>query len=245
MLAKRTFDVLVTLAAAPTWIPALLLTAAAIALSEGLPVFYVSRRVVSPGRTAPIIKFRTMVRNADKVYNRATVPVTEGVRFLNVPPDSELYTRVGRTIERLAFTEIPQLLLVLKGDMSLVGSRPLPEAVMASLREAHADVDGRLLTPAGMTGPAQLVGRERMSDRQRLDIEKAYCRIASTANTWKLDFLILLFTVLHALRLKHPMKVDEVRAFMVRHGGLGNAFADEPDGMGCAEPESPGNRTSD
>ena len=76
-----------------------------------------------------MIKFRTMVRNAESIYNRTAVPIQkDGVRSLNLPPESPLYTRTGHIIERLAFTEIPQLLLVLRGDMSwsVTGHSPRP-----------------------------------------------------------------------------------------------------------------------
>jgi lipopolysaccharide/colanic/teichoic acid biosynthesis glycosyltransferase len=218
MTAKRSFDLFVTIVASVTWIPALLLTALVMLVREGRPIFYVSPRIVGPGKIRRVVKFRTMVRDAERVYNRSTVPVrSDGVRFLNLPPDSELYTSTGRLIERLAFTELPQLLLVLRGDMSLVGSRPLPESVTESLRERHPRVDERLRTPAAMTGPVQLIGRERLSDEDRLDLEATYCRIASQSTTWTLDFLILLFTVLAALRLRHPMTVAQVKEFMLGH----------------------------
>jgi len=215
MTTKRAFDVFVTLIASIVWVPVLLITALAIFVLEGRPVFYTSRRLVGRGRIARVIKFRTMVRDAEATYNRLVIPVSDGVRFLNVPHDSPLYTPVGRVVERLAFTELPQLLLVLKGEMSLVGNRPLPESVMACLREAYEDADARFDTPAGMTGPVQLIGRERLTDGQRLDLEKTYCRVAGKSNTWKLDFLTLLYTVLAALRLRYPMTVGEVRDFLV------------------------------
>jgi len=216
MLAKRAFDLFVTVTAAISWIPALLVSALAILVCEGRPVFYVSRRVVAPGKTVRVVKFRTMVRNAEQVFNRSTVPIQrDGVRFLNLPPGSPLYTRVGRLVERCAFTEIPQLFLVLRGHMSLVGNRPLPESVTESLRDAYPDVDERLRTPAGMTGPVQLIGRERLTDGQRLDLERTYCRVASHAFTWRLDFLILLYTVLEAVRLRGPMTFGEVKEFLL------------------------------
>jgi lipopolysaccharide/colanic/teichoic acid biosynthesis glycosyltransferase len=221
MNSKRAFDLFVTLTAAIAWVPALLLTALAILLTEGRPVFYRSRRVTSPGRPVRITKFRTMVRDAESRYNREVVPVTDGVRFLNLPPESPLYTPIGRVIERVAFTELPQLLSVIRGDMSLVGNRPLPENVMESLREAYPDVDGRLATPAGMTGPVQLIGRERVTDGQRLELERTYCRVALQNHAWKLDFLILLYTVLEALRLRRPMTYGQVREFLIAHSRRG------------------------
>lgn len=220
MKGKRAFDLFVTLTAAIAWVPTLLLCALAILVTEGRPVFYVSRRVTGAGgRVSRVVKFRTMVRNAEALYNREVVPIQkDGVRFLNLPPESPLYTPIGRLVERAAFTELPQLLLVLRGEMSLVGNRPLPESVMASLREAYPEVDERLVTPGGMTGPVQLIGRERLTDGQRLDLESTYCHVASECNTWALDFQILLFTVLEALRLRAPMSFGDVKQFLLSHG---------------------------
>jgi lipopolysaccharide/colanic/teichoic acid biosynthesis glycosyltransferase len=248
---KRIFDVTVTLLTAVIWVPVLSLCAAAIAVFEGRPIFYVSKRRVGAS-VKPVIKFRTMVRNAESIYNRDTVPVSGNVRFLNTPPDSPLYTRTGRVIERFALTEIPQLVMVLKGDMSLVGNRPLPVNVIDSLKKAIPDVnerpqaragdlcetckfhdycemyntcgasdlcnvEGRFITLAGMTGPVQLVGRTELSDGDRLTLETMYSRIASGANSWRLDFIILLCTVLIVLRIRQPLKLAEVQRLMMRY----------------------------
>ena len=252
---KRIFDITLTLLTAVIWVPVLLLCAAAIAVFEGRPVFYVSNRRVGAS-VKPVFKFRTMVRNADSIYNRDTVPVSGNVRFLNTPQDSPLYTRTGRIIERFGLTEIPQLILVLMGDMSLVGNRPLPVNVIEALKEDvpgeddrrfvradewcgsckfHdwcemyrmcgsrdlCDVESRFLTPAGMTGPVQLVGRSTISDRDRLTLETIYCRIASTANSWRLDFIVLLYTVLIVLGTMQPLTVVEVQQLMIRHASGG------------------------
>lgn len=216
--SKRWFDVFVTLFAAAAWVPVLVLTATALALLQGLPVFYISERRVGAG-TARVPKFRTMVRDAERRFNRDTIPVHGDVRFLNIPLSSPLYTRAGRVVERFALTELPQLWLVLKGTMSLVGNRPLPENVMRPLREAWPDAEDRFLTPAGMTGPVQLVGREVLSDRDRLSLEASYCRIAEQHRTWRLDFLILLYTVLLALHLRKAFTPDGVKEWMARQVG--------------------------
>ena len=152
---------------------------------------------------------RAMVRNADKLANRETVPVAN-TRFLNIPPDSPLYTSVGRVIERLGLTELPQLVHVLRGEMSLVGNRPLPENVMDCLRLESPYADDRFLSPAGLTGPAQLVGRDSLTDAERLTLEGAYCRTAAHSYTFWLDFKIILYTVLIVLHLKESLTYQEV-----------------------------------
>lgn len=216
-MKKRLFDFVVCALAMPVWLPLVAVCGLAILLTEGRPVFYVSRRRNHRDRIVPIVKFRTMVRNADRVANRDTVPV-EGVRFLNIPLDSPLYTRVGRVLERLTLTELPQLFQVLVGQMSLVGNRPLPENVVEALREEHPNVDDRFLVKGGMCGPVQLVGRDRLSDADRLMLETEYARACLEDYSIRMDFLILLYTVLLCTRIKkEPFTVPELRAWMRRY----------------------------
>jgi lipopolysaccharide/colanic/teichoic acid biosynthesis glycosyltransferase len=213
---KRLFDCIITLLAAPLWLPVLAICAALILLLEGRPVFYVSRRQIGLGLVHPILKFRTMVRNADKILNRETVPVV-GTRFLNIPGNSPVYTPIGRAIERLALTELPQLLRVVSGDMSLVGSRPLPVGVMNALRTKYAYADSRFLTKAGLTGPVQLVGRDTISDADRLAIEIEYCRIAASERyRMRLDLWLLIYTVLVVAIPGQLLTVAQVREKMYR-----------------------------
>jgi lipopolysaccharide/colanic/teichoic acid biosynthesis glycosyltransferase len=216
MRIKRAFDLFVAIAASVVWVPVLLGAALMVLLMSGRPVFYRSQRWVRHGEMVRTIKFRTMVKNADQLVNRATVPV-EGVRFLNIPPDSPLYTRPGRILEGLGLTEIPQLLHVLRGEMSIVGNRPLPDNVMSCLREEYSYADDRFLTPAGLTGPVQLVGRDSLSDSERLKIEGSYCRAALHGYKVRLDFVVLLSTVLIVLHLKKPLDYQGVMDLIDRN----------------------------
>lgn len=192
--SKRLFDLFVTLALAPGWIVVLLLCAAAQLAFEGRPVLYASSRRVHGRKVITILKFRTLRRDADKLFNRETVPV-DRQRFLNISADSPLYTPTGRLIERTMLTELPQVLHVLRGHMSLVGNRPLPLNVVEALREQHPDVDLRFRAPAGLTGPVQLVGRDDLSDTQRLALEYAYVARVAHASAVLLDLKILALTV--------------------------------------------------
>lgn len=235
---KRLFDLGVTLLAAVAWVPVLLLAGLAVLLLEGAPVLYVSRRRVYRDRTQPVLKFRTMRRDAERIASRATVPI-EDTRFLNIPPDSPLYTPVGRVLERFCLTELPQLLHVLRGEMSLVGNRPLPEDVIAALKDAHPDVEQRFASRCGLTGPVQLAGRERVSDAQRLRIEVKYCQVALQSYSMRLDFMILLYTVLMGLRLHLPFSATEVEELLARY----ERAERRPAGELCAEPiDAPASR---
>lgn len=210
MLRKRLFDLGVCLLTAPVWLPAVGLIALVLLVAEGRPVFYVSRRRVCGKSSIRLWKFRTMVRNAESIANRDTIPVEDGVRFLNLPVESALYTRVGRLIERCSLTELPQLFHVVSGRMSLVGNRPLPENVIESLLENHPDAEERFRVRCGLTGPVQLVGRTCLSDQDRLRIENRYCQRVTNRYSLLLDWYILLGSVLLGLRLKGAMSGEEV-----------------------------------
>jgi lipopolysaccharide/colanic/teichoic acid biosynthesis glycosyltransferase len=212
---KRLFDVTVTLLASVTWVPAILLSMLAVLVCDGRPIFYISRRRVYRKESMWIVKFRTMRRDAERIANRDTVPV-QGTRFLNIEKNSPLYTRVGRLIESCTFTELPQLFHVLSGRMSLVGNRPLPENVIAAIKEAIPWVEDRFETPAGLTGPIQLAGRERLSDAQRIALECSYCHVARSSYSMALDFLILYYTVVVATGLRRPFSVSEIHGLIAR-----------------------------
>jgi exopolysaccharide production protein ExoY len=197
---KRVFDCTIAIVTAPVWLPVLAICALLILVLEGRPIFYVSQRQIGPGRVRPVLKFRTMHRNADKLFNRDSIPVTD-TRFLNVPREAAVYTGIGRVIERLALTEIPQLLHVVTGDMSLIGSRPLPVRVMEM----------------GLTGPVQLVGRDHISDADRLLLEIDYCRIATSADyRIRLDLWLLYYTVAAVIGARDLLSPAAVRAHMHR-----------------------------
>jgi exopolysaccharide production protein ExoY len=178
----------------------------------------VSRRRLSAGPAVPLVKFRTMRRDADRIANRDTVPICN-TRFLNLPITSPLYTPIGRVIEGLMLTEMPQLMHVLSGRMSVVGNRPLPDNVVASLAEEFPFVEERFGTPGGLTGPVQLIGRDSVSDVDRLRIEIAYCRTVTDAYSPLLDLKILAYTVLVGFRESARFTPEGVLQFLARHGG--------------------------
>ncbi len=213
---KRVFDIVVCSLAAVLWLPVLGLCALLVLLCCGRPIFYVSKRRVYMHKNRKIVKFRTMVRNAEKIANRQTIPV-EDQRFLNIDFDSPLYTRLGRIFEKVCMTELPQLVHVLTGKMTLVGNRPLPESVIESIKEKYPYMEQRFSSRCGMTGPIQLVGRDNMPDHERLRLEISYCRISRKAYSARLDFMLLLYTVLIGLHLVRPFQPREVESMMRRY----------------------------
>jgi len=214
--AKRMFDIVLCLATIWVWLPVIILCALLNFILNGRPVFYPSNRRVHNRTQVQVIKIRAMVRNADKIANRDTVPVGDKI-FLNISSDSALYTPLGRLFETLWLTELPQLLNVLAGQMSLVGNRPLPENVVAKLRARYPYAEDRFWIKAGLTGPSQLVGRDNLSDQERLSLEIKYCKACLESYSLRMDFMILLYTALIGLRLSNKLSMRQVEQLLDRY----------------------------
>lgn len=207
-MKKRAFDLVVVSLAAIVWVPVVLLAALTVLIFSGRPVCYRSKRWVRAGSAVEMLKLRVMVPDADRTPDHAA-----GDRFLNTVAGSALYTPVGRVLDRLGLNEIPQCLHVLRGEMSIVGPRPLTNNVRGALIEEFGDIDARWsVSPAGLTGLPQLVGRSALTDLQRLELEYAYSQMVTRGYRLRTDFTILLYTVLITFRLKKPLSVDAALA---------------------------------
>ena len=157
-MVKRGFDLICTLTAMPILLPLIGLMAAAIKLDSPGPVFYRPKRVGENGRIFEMIKFRTMVENADALLHQVEKVDEEG-HLIHKQRNDPRVTRVGKILRRTSLDELPQLFNVLKGEMTLVGPRP----EMPYLVEKY-DLwqRKRFAVPQGMTGWWQIQGR---SDR--------------------------------------------------------------------------------
>jgi lipopolysaccharide/colanic/teichoic acid biosynthesis glycosyltransferase len=184
--AKRCFDLLVCMVLLPVVVPVLLLCAAAIRLESPGPAFFAQNRTGKGGRRFRMWKLRTMVRNADEVkakyahLNELTYP---DFKISNDPR----ITRVGRVLRKTSLDELPQIINVLTGDMSLVGPRPTSFSA-DTYRLWHT---ARLEVLPGITGLWQVSGRNELDFDDRLRLDVAYIRNRSFA----LDLSILLRTV--------------------------------------------------
>jgi exopolysaccharide biosynthesis polyprenyl glycosylphosphotransferase len=180
-VSKRTLDLIGAGAALIVLSPVLLAIAIAIKLDSRGRVLFVQQRSGRGGRFFKLYKFRSM-------HNEATVEVREDGAIVKSRDDDRI-TRVGRIIRRLSLDEAPQLLNVLKGDMSLVGPRPL---VMA---EAHALTESwqarRADLRPGLTGPWQIAGRSNIPFQEMIRFDYQYVAGWSLAR----DVEILLATL--------------------------------------------------
>jgi exopolysaccharide biosynthesis polyprenyl glycosylphosphotransferase len=164
---KRTFDLVVSALLLVVGMPVWLLLAAAVKLDSRGPVFYVDRRVGVGEHEFGMLKFRTMVAGAAEQQTGLEDENEAGGALFKIRDDPRV-TRVGRVVRRLSLDEMPQLVNVLRGQMSLVGPRPLPLRDYRLLEDWHR---ARYLVLPGMTGLWQISGRSGLSfdDLVRLD----------------------------------------------------------------------------
>ena len=174
---KRLFDVVLSLLATVTLAPLLLMTALAIATEDGLPVVFRQTRLGRGGQEFGMFKFRSMVKNAS-----ALGP------YFTASGDPRI-TRVGRFIRRSSIDELPQLLNVLIGDMSLVG--PRPDVPVQRALYTDADWAQRCSVRPGITGLAQAMIRSGGTDGERLALDLQYTR---ESTIW-FDLKILVLTI--------------------------------------------------
>jgi exopolysaccharide biosynthesis polyprenyl glycosylphosphotransferase len=184
---KRVFDVIVGLIVLVLTIPLFLLAGLAIVLDSGLPIFFRQTRGGERARPFQMLKFRTMVRDAE-----ARLP--ELVRFdeltdpmFKLKADPRV-TRVGRVLRRTSLDELPQLVNVLRGEMSIVGPRPEQLELVERYAPEH---QFRLAVKPGITGPMQVYGRGELTFEERLAVEREYVENLSLAR----DIRILLMTL--------------------------------------------------
>lgn len=183
---RRMLDVTVSMSALVLLSPVFLLSALAIKVESKGTVFFKQTRVGKDGVPFEMIKFRSMVQNAEDL--RSSVLETsdrEGVCFKS--RNDPRITKVGRFIRRTSIDELPQMVNVLKGEMSIVGPRPaLPSEVQVYPKRAY----GRLAVKPGITGIWQVSGRADVGFDKMIDMDLAYAR----SRTFLLDIILIALT---------------------------------------------------
>ena len=185
-LVKRTLDIGISAGALAALSPVLAAIAAAIRLSDGGPVLYRQRRMGLDGRPFDIVKFRSMVVGAEE---------ESGPTWAS--PDDPRRTRLGEFLRRWSLDELPQLLNVFRGEMSLVGPRPERPEFVREFKEKFPQYMLRHRVRAGITGWAQVHGwRGNTSLSKRIEYDLYYIENWSLS----LDIKILWMTLRHGLR---------------------------------------------
>lgn len=176
---KRFFDVIALSLSAPLWLPVLAIVALLVRVRLGRPILFRQMRPGRHGRPFELLKFRTMT----------DARATDG----SLLPDERRLTPFGRWLRSTSLDELPELLNVLRGDMSLVGPRPLLLQYLPLYSEQHRR---RHDVPPGLTGLAQVSGRNALTWPARFDLDVQYVERASLL----LDLRILARTIGIVLR---------------------------------------------
>ncbi|MCQ2508729.1 MAG: exopolysaccharide biosynthesis polyprenyl glycosylphosphotransferase [Dorea sp.] len=161
---KRSFDLCVSGLALIILSPVFLVTAIAIKATDGGPVFYKQERMTKDGKKFMIHKFRSMRVDAEK----------DGVARLSTGSNDDRITPVGHIIRKFRIDELPQLIDILKGDLSVVGPRPEREAIALEYEKEIPEFRLRLQCKAGLTGYAQVYGKYNSTPYDKLQMDLMY-----------------------------------------------------------------------
>ncbi len=192
---KRPFDLTILTAAhvllSPVWLVLWIAIPIAIRMHDRGPVFYTQTRLGKGGRAFRMYKFRTMIPNAEQ--HTGAVWASE---------DDPRVTAVGRFLRSRALDELPQVLNIWKGDVSLVGPRAERPELVAQFTAQRPDFSMRLLTRPGLTGLAQVKGKYDTQPMDKLRYDVLYVRHMSP---W-LDLKLLILSVWVTLRARWDEK---------------------------------------
>jgi lipopolysaccharide/colanic/teichoic acid biosynthesis glycosyltransferase len=194
---KRAFDIAVSSVALLFLSPIMVALAVAIRLESKGPIFYISKRAGSGYKIFSFLKFRSMRVGADAELAKlahlnqyANDPAQKGSVFFKLENDPRI-TRIGKFIRNTSLDELPQLINVLRGDMSIVGNRPLPLYEAQQLTKEQSAM--RFMTAAGITGLWQVTkrGKKELSEAERIDLDVQYAR----DNSFHKDMMLIVKTL--------------------------------------------------
>jgi lipopolysaccharide/colanic/teichoic acid biosynthesis glycosyltransferase len=174
---KRTFDIITSSIIIFLLAPVFIITIVAIYIESGRPLFFLQRRgAIKSGHEFNFIKFRSMVTDAEQIKQELMDKNESDGALFKMKNDPRV-TRIGKIIRKLSIDELPQLFNVLKGDMSLVGPRPLPLTDFENANESEEFWDAikeRGSVKPGMTGLWQISGRSEIKFRDMILLDLYY-----------------------------------------------------------------------
>lgn len=192
---KRIMDVVICLVAMIVAAPIMLLVALAIKLEDGGPVFYKQKRATRDGQTFDILKFRSMIVDAEK--EGKSIPATD---------HDPRITKVGRFTRATRIDELPQILNILKGDMSIVGPRPERTEHVEEYSKEIPEFAYRMKVKGGLTGYAQIYGKYNTSPYDKLRLDLMYIENYSLL----LDIKLILQTIRILLKKESTEGFDKL-----------------------------------
>ena len=180
---------------------------------EGRPIFYNSERYISCEKKVKIFKFRTMRVDAlDPKYDLEARFMKDG--YLDIPLECEVYTPLGRILERLQIVEALQFINIIFNGMSLIGNRPLPKKNIEMLKKFNG-WEGRFDSPAGITGISQVVGKLNLKACDRIELECLYSKSYLNGKILMVDLMIVFYTIVFIFFGK-SLNVEDARKLLLR-----------------------------
>ena len=169
-IAKRIFDLVFAISVMLILSPVFIAIGIAVLISSGWPIFYSQKRVGLNGRTFKFYKFRSMIKDADKIVHQVeNIHASDHVLFKN--KQDPRITPVGRILRKYSLDELPQFLNVLNNTMSVVGPRP---ALPSEVNVYNSIYERRLIAKPGITGPWQISGRSDLDLRTSVALDLNY-----------------------------------------------------------------------
>lgn len=192
---KRVSDITISFFGLIVLFPVLLIAAIAILLEDGGPVFYTQKRIGEYEKEFKIYKFRSMCKNAEKIHE--SLREEYGCQDISFKlHDDPRITKVGKIIRKFNIDELPQLINILKGDMSLVGPRPLPDYEYQEEQRQYGNrYIERYSVPQGLTCIWQISNRSSVDFEDRMQMDVEYARKRGIWMDFKLIVKTFVFTV--------------------------------------------------
>ena len=203
-ITKRIFDVLLSAMVLLLSSPVMLITAVAIKVTDGGPVFYKQKRLTRNGKVFEVYKFRSMRVDAEK----------DGVARLSAGEKDDRITPVGRVIRKVRIDELPQLFNILGGSMSIVGPRPERPEIAAQYEQVLPEFRLRLQVKAGLTGYAQVYGKYNTTPYDKLQMDLMY--IANPGFLEDLRIILATIKILFIPESTDGVKEGQATAIEVR-----------------------------
>ena len=198
LVFKRILDLVITIPVSIIFLPLFLIIAILIKAYDGGPVLYSQERLTEDGRIFRIYKFRSMSIDSEK----------NGIQLAQ-KGDSRV-TPVGKVLRALHFDEFPQLINIIKGDMSLVGPRPERPEIAAKYQEIIPEFNFRLKVKAGLTGYAQVYGKYNTTPYDKLKLDLTY--IENYSLWLDIKLLLLTFKILFQKENTEGIDLDQTTA---------------------------------
>ena len=192
-IVKRAFDLALSTVALVVLSPLMVVIAIAIKVCDGGPVFYKQRRVTKDSREFEMLKFRSMIVNAEKM-EVSTLAETDDPRI----------TPVGKVLRATRMDELPQLINIIKGEMSIVGPRPEQVGYVKEYTRKIPEFSYRLKVKGGLTGYAQIYGKYNTDPYDKLRLDLIYIENYSLL----LDIKLILMTIPIMLRKESTEGID-------------------------------------